>query len=457
MNLLSRCSTLTAIGLFLFTSAAHAQGTTDPQSGPSTASTTTPSSSSSSSSSSTSTRPATTTVGGDTGLWFVPTGEVLPSKSWSFSLSRLEANDGQGFSNISTFPLSAGVGLGGRVELFGSWHIITRIDRDTRPLFFAGTATPGTGGGIDVDYPLERTTFTGNGRGDLWVGGKINAMSEADRDPFALALRAMVKLPIGDSTNLGTSSGKADFAVDGIVSKEMARTVELSGYGGVMVRGNPDGYQLTNGLRWGVGAGFPSRSPVRVTTEFYGERYFNNTITAPAGLMGVDGSPVPTSTTITSPAYINLGVTFQMPNGFFLGIGANWNVTMASRSQAAATFGDETFDGSDYQVRLGYHPGVRRYVAPPPPPAPAAPAPEPVAPPAPRPRRPPTVKASCDPCTVEIGKISTVSADGQSPEGDALTYSWGRASRQLDVAHEPSNSVDGADASRSRSRHGHRE
>ena len=35
------------------------------------------------------TRPATTTVTGDTGLWFVPTGEVLPARRWSFSLYRV--------------------------------------------------------------------------------------------------------------------------------------------------------------------------------------------------------------------------------------------------------------------------------------------------------------------------------------------------------------------------------
>jgi len=28
-------------------------------------------------------RPATTTIMGDTGLWFVPTGEVLKDKQWS--------------------------------------------------------------------------------------------------------------------------------------------------------------------------------------------------------------------------------------------------------------------------------------------------------------------------------------------------------------------------------------
>ena len=65
--------------------------------------------------------------------------------------------------------------------------------------------------------------------------------------------------------------------------------VELSGYGGVIFRGNPDSYTLTNGFRWGIGAGFPQRvkpSGVLVTAELFGESYFNKTITAPAGLIG---------------------------------------------------------------------------------------------------------------------------------------------------------------------------
>ena len=35
------------------------------------------------------TGPATTTPSGDTGLWFVPTGEVLPAKRWSVSAYRV--------------------------------------------------------------------------------------------------------------------------------------------------------------------------------------------------------------------------------------------------------------------------------------------------------------------------------------------------------------------------------
>jgi len=68
-------------------------------------------------------------------------------------------------------------------------------------------------------------------------------------------------------------------------------------------------------------------------------------------------------------------------------------------------------------VRIGYHPGVRTYVPPPPPPPPPPPAPV-------QQNRPPTVKAQCDPCTVEVGKSSTVSADARDPDGDVLTYRW---------------------------------
>ena len=94
----------------------------------------------------------------------------------------------------------------------------------------------------------------------------------------------MVKLPIGDDGD-GASTGKTDFIVDGIVSAYGPMRVEFSGYGGFMVRGNPDGYELTNGLRWGFGAASRSATAgFRFTAELFGEKYFDDAITAPAGL-----------------------------------------------------------------------------------------------------------------------------------------------------------------------------
>ena len=34
------------------------------------------------------------------------------------------------------------------------------------------------------------------------------------------------------------------------------------------------------------------------------------------------------------------------------------------------------------------------------------------------------MKANCNPCTVEVGKSSTLTADARDPDGDVLTYRW---------------------------------
>src|SRR5262245_56772805 len=89
-------------------------------------------SSSSSFSTSASTRPATTTFFGDTGLWFVPTGEVLPHGKWSVSGYRRGTNYIQGYTNVGDFAGTFAFGLRDRAEIFGSFLVDTRIDRDVR-------------------------------------------------------------------------------------------------------------------------------------------------------------------------------------------------------------------------------------------------------------------------------------------------------------------------------------
>ena len=451
-------------------------------------------------------RPATTTAAGDTGLWFLPTASIVPAKKWSASLYRTNTDDGQGFSDISTFPLTVAVGLANRAEIFGSFTAVTRIDRDVRPLFFPSSATgdaEGTGGGILVNHPGVHDSWIGNKVGDLSLGAKISLLPSSS--PAALAIRAAVKLPTGDKDS-GASSGKTDFSFDGIVSTDLSKMIELTGTAGVIVRGNPSGYSLTNGLRWGFGAGFPTDSPVRIQAELFGEHYNKHVITGPA-LIGADNSVSSTSTTLKDPVFLNLGVTAQLPRGFFVGVAGLFNVHMSGRDDAQCangfvcpSFSAESFDKAGLQVRIGFHPGAANTSgyrrgggggavkgtsggdrgpgggrAPggagepgarpgggnPPaggaisgnPPAgggnpPAGGGGNPpagggnppagggaVTPPGGRPaggglppvgpgNRPPTVRAICDPCTVEMGRTSTVSADAQDPDGDPLRYAW---------------------------------
>jgi len=377
------------------------------------------------------TRPATTTVSGDTGLWFVPTAEVLPNKKWAVSFYRENADYGQGFTDVSNFPASIAVGIGNRFELFGSYTTITRIDRDTRPIFFTSPsgAPAGAGGGIVNEYPLVRGGWSGNARGDLRIGAKVNLVSQADNRAASFAVRGAVKIGTGDDA-VGASTGKTDFSLDGILSKQFS-SMELSAYGGGIFRSSPDGFSVSNGIRWGLGAGFPATAKLRFTAELTGEKYLDTTAVAPAGFAGIDLSVAPTSTTLSSPIYAALGVTYQAQSGFFLGAGVNWAGTLDARSAArcpvasltCSSFGDSSGDSIGLQFRIGYHPGARTYVAPMPPP----PAPTPVVappPPSTQANRAPSVRVACDPCTVEVSKVATVSADAQDPDGDALTYRW---------------------------------
>jgi peptidoglycan-associated lipoprotein len=358
-------------------------------------------------------RPATTTFFGDTGLWFVPTAEVLAHGKWSASGYRRGTNYIQGFTNVGDFAGTFAVGIKDRAEVFGSFLFDTRVERDLRPIFTADT----TAGGIVDRYPRANTGWTGNQVGDLYLGAKINLLSESRQSPAALALRASVKAPTGDS-DAGASTGKADFLVDVIVSKDVRRYLDLTGYAGYEFRGQPDGVDAPDGaFRWGAGAGFPSRWPLRASLEVNGLVPNADTATFTGlPIVGFDGSVAPIFSEVEKITRATGALTWQNRSGFFVGGGVSWNLPTKNRD-AFRTDEGAFGDFVDWQVRVGYHPGVRVYVAPPPPPPPPAPAAAPE-------NRAPTVQAQCDPCTIEVGKSSTVTANAQDPDGDTLTYRW---------------------------------
>jgi outer membrane protein OmpA-like peptidoglycan-associated protein len=381
---------------------------------------TTQSSSSAQTSSSTSsaedTRPATTTFYGDTGLWFVPTAEVLKKGQFSVSGYRRGTNYIQGYTNVGDFAGTFGYGIKGRAEIFGAILFDTRIDRDVRPVF---VADPTFGGFVDR-YPKMRSYWSGDNFGDIYLGAKINFMSEADQKPAAVAARFMVKLPTASADN-GIGTGKADFLVDFITSKELKKA-EVSGYVGYAFMGSTDNFSLPGAaFRWGVGAGFPSRGAFRITTELDGIANSSSTASyTPGTFPSGDGTFPPLTVNTQNLARLTLGATYQAPKGFFVGVGGSWNFSTLER--LAARSENNEIPGGDYwdwQVRIGYHPGVRKYVPPPPPPPPT-PAPTP----APAPEHILSVRAQADPASIEVGRTSTVTATPMSSINCAVTYRW---------------------------------
>jgi peptidoglycan-associated lipoprotein len=360
------------------------------------------------------TRPATTTFNGDTGLWYVPTAEVLGKGQWSTSVYRRGTNWVQGYTNVADFAGTFAYGIGGRAEVFGSFLVDTRIDRDSRPVF---GSDPAFGSFIDR-YPKVNQYWTGDNVGDLYVGAKFNILSESRQDPVALALRAMVKAPTGKA-DAGVSTGKADFSVDGVLSKEAAKLVEVSGYGGYEWRGSPDGFDIPSGaFRWGTGLTFPSRNFLRLVGEVNGYVPSKDVATASTALIGIDGSRSLLTANTENITRATLGLTLQTKKGFFFGAGVSWNVPSRARIGSFTDEPDVIGDYYDMQFRIGYHPGVKVYVPPPPPPPPPPPAPIQA------PIHNLTVKAACDPCTVEVGKTSTVTATVQDSISCSVTYRW---------------------------------
>ena len=268
-------------------------------------------------------RPATTTFFGDTGLWYVPTGEILGNGKWSASVYRRGTNWIQGYTNVADFAGTFAVGVKDRAEIFGSFLVDTRIDRDIRPLF---VSDPTFGGVIDR-YPRVTQAWTGDNVGDFYIGAKINFWSEHRQNPAAIALRGMVKLPMGKS-DVGVSTGKADGSIDLIVSKEAAKLVEVSGYGGYEFLGSPDNYDAPTGaFRWGAGLTFPSRNFLRVVGELNGQVLNKDTITFQGvQILCVNCGAPPAISNTENLTRATVGLTAQAKNGFFGGVGVSWNV-----------------------------------------------------------------------------------------------------------------------------------
>ena len=132
---------------------------------------------------------------GDTGLWYVPTGEVLPRKKWSMSAYRVNFDDNQGFTDVSNWPLDVRLRRrrqGRDLRLLGPGQ--PRRPRHPAPLLSAASRRWAASWRTN---PLMNDTWNGNQLGDLWIGAKWNLMSEWHQQPVAFALRPMIKLPTG--------------------------------------------------------------------------------------------------------------------------------------------------------------------------------------------------------------------------------------------------------------------
>jgi peptidoglycan-associated lipoprotein len=370
-------------------------------------------------------RPALPTFYGDTGFWFVPTAETLPARRWSVSAFRANFDRRQGLTDISQIGVTGAFGVTDRLELFGSWRTV-RIDRDVRPVF---VPTEPVFGGVSQEYPYIRRGWSKTLGGPIIAGGKFNLISQSRGDAMSVAPRVMVKFPSGSTW---ASTNDWDGHIDLVLSREFASRVELSGVAGAVLRGDPDEFRVSDGVTWGLGAAFPTRSPIRALLEWQGEFVIkDNAQVVAAPYLAEDGSVAPLLSPISDPTNVKVGGVWQASNGVFVHAGLNYSFGTQGRRVGGIDFEHNSFG---FDIRLGWHPGVapprervrviketttvtQQVAAPPPPPPPPPP-------PAPPPNRGPTVTVGCNPCTVEPGRPSNLTATGTDPDGDPLTYQW---------------------------------
>jgi len=365
-------------------------------------------------------RPALPTFYGDTGLWFVPTAETMPGGRWSFSAFRANFDRRQGLTDVNQIGLTGAFAPTDRFELFGSWRVV-RLDRDVRPTFVPGEPTFG---GVSQEYPYLRRGWSKTLGGPVMVGGKYSLISQSRGDALSLAPRVMVKFPSGSTW---ASTNDWDGHLDLVASREFGQAVELTSMAGAVIRGDSDQFRVSDGVEWGLGATFPTRSPFRALVEWQGEfviKDFTQVIDPP--YVAEDGSIAPILSPISDPTNVKFGAVWQANNGLFVHGGVNYSFGTEGRVVAGNDI-DHNSWGLD--LRVGWHPGVtparervRRIretttitntITQPAPPAPPAAV-----------NRPPTVSIQCNPGVVEPGGTSQCTAQATDPEGGPLTYRW---------------------------------
>ena len=294
-------------------------------------------------------RPALPTYFGDTGLWFVPTAETLPAGKTSFSLYRANFDRQQGLTDVGEFGITGAIGLG-RAELFASWRI-GRFKRNIQPIFIP---TNSEFGGINNEFPYQRDSWSKNLGEPIVVGAKFGLLSQSRGNGMALAPRVMLKFPSGGATSASTKDYSGTF--DLVASGEAGGRFELSGLAGYVFRGDSDDFSVTDGFRWGLGAGFPSRAPLRVLLELEGEVPVDDAaLVSNPPLIALDGSIAPLSSDTSNNTSLKAGLVWQSKGGFFLHGGGNYSFGTGKQTIGGVEFEQSAWG---FDARIGWHGGV---------------------------------------------------------------------------------------------------
>ena len=191
------------------------------------------------------TRPATTTFFGDTGLWFVPTAEVLANGKWSVSGYRRGTNYIQGYTNVGDFAGTFARRRSRTAPRSSARSCSTRASTATlRPLF----VNDPTYGGIVDRYPRvnqrldrrqrRRPVRRRQGQSLVASTARIRRRSPCAASSSCRPARRTPASTHGQGRRRRSTSSSA---------RKRRSVVEVSGYAGYEFRGSPDGFDIADG------------------------------------------------------------------------------------------------------------------------------------------------------------------------------------------------------------------
>ena len=166
----------------------------------------------------------------------------------------------QGYTNVGDFAGTFAVGIRDRAEIFTSFLVDTRIDRDVRPIF----VPTNTEFGSFVDrYPRVNRDVDGRQRRRLVSSAaRSTSCRSSEQNPVALAVRGVLKIPTGDEDDRARARARPTSSSTSSAARTSRRSSKSSGYAGYEWRGEPDGFDTPGGaFRWGGGARVPDAEP----------------------------------------------------------------------------------------------------------------------------------------------------------------------------------------------------
>ena len=176
----------------------------------------------------------------------------------------------QGYTNVADFAGTFAVGIEDRAEIFGSFLVDTRIDRDVRPLFVARSDVRRRHRSLSARQSVldrrQRRRFLRRREGQ-------SAGRSITQKPAAIAVRGMVKLPTGEQGR------RRRHGQGGLLGRRHRQQGSGEGGRGVGLSaatsgaGSPTASTCRRARSAGARASaFPSRNSLRVTRELNGVR-----------------------------------------------------------------------------------------------------------------------------------------------------------------------------------------